>query len=150
MQQKFLKKFFEIRNLIIVFLVFLVIFAGIFVIMKAEAVALLPIFALFPVASITLVIINYDTIFQTILIDENGISIMFLGKTLCIYDWESVVKIEECDSYLVNRRAPIVYKVEKNDGCVIFLDKREKIKTAIETYSKRRISPNKPHLTILK
>lgn len=78
--------------------------------------------------------IGFYWIFQTVIIDEKGISVLFFKKTLTQFAWEDIVSIEKSNIY----RNPI-YKIVKSDGKELNLDKRKKIKNAIELYYKNEI-----------
>jgi hypothetical protein len=79
-------------------------------------------------------LIGFYQIFQVVFIDESGISVMFFKKEVRKFEWNSIVLIKEA-SVLRNP----AYSVIKNDGTEIHLDKRKKIKKAIEYYYKKPI-----------
>lgn len=79
-------------------------------------------------------LIGFYQIFQVVFIDESGISVMFFKKVVRKFEWNSIVLIKEA-SVLRNP----AYSVIKNDGTEIHLDKRKKIKKAIEYYYKKPI-----------
>lgn len=75
--------------------------------------------------------IGFYWIFQKIIITNNSIRIIFLGKTISEYLWTDVTDIKK-SNHLKNPALKITLK----NGNFLYLDDRKKIRYAITTISK--------------
>ena len=75
--------------------------------------------------------IGFYWIFQKVIITENSIMIVFLGRTIREYLWTDVANIEK--SYHLRNPA---LKITLQNGNFLYLDDRKKIRYAITTISK--------------
>lgn len=75
-------------------------------------------------------IIGFYWIFQKVIINENGIKIVFINKVIRKCKWEEIESIEEA---LVMKNPALIIKLI--DGSKIRLDKRKSIIKAIEKCS---------------
>ncbi len=79
-------------------------------------------------------LIGFCWIFQTVLIDETGIKIVLIRKTLKEVKWEEVDTMKKANIM----RNPAI-RIKTFYGTEIYLDQRKSIIKAIETNSKRKI-----------
>ena len=75
--------------------------------------------------------IGFYWIFQKVIITNNSIRIIFLGKTISEYLWTDVTDIKKSDRL----RNPAL-KITLKNGKFLYLDDRKKIRYAITTISK--------------
>ena len=75
--------------------------------------------------------VGFYWFFQKVIISENAISIVFLGKTLNEYLWIDIDNIKKC-----NRLRNPALKITLLDGKFFYLDDRKSIRYAISTISK--------------
>ena len=75
--------------------------------------------------------IGFYWIFQKVIITENSIMIVFLGRTIREYLWTDVANIEKSN----HLRNPTL-KITLQNGNFLYLDDRKKIRYAITTISK--------------
>ena len=80
-------------------------------------------------------LIGFYWIFQKVIIDENGIKIIFINKVIRKHKWEEIVMIEETN---IMRNPALRIKLVNDSE--IHLDKRKSIIKAIEKYSQGNIS----------
>ena len=80
-------------------------------------------------------LIGFYWIFQIVLIDKNGIKILFNCKILKHLKWEEIATIEETNIM----RNPAL-RITAFDRTEIHLDKRKRIIKAIEIYSQKKIT----------
>ena len=73
-------------------------------------------------------------IFQKVIIDQNGIKIVFFKKIIKQCTWAEIESIEE-SNFLNNP----TYYIQIKNGKAFYLDKRKSIKKTIEFYSKKII-----------
>lgn len=79
-------------------------------------------------------VLGFYSIFQSVIIEQSGISICFFNKTIQKFRWDNIASIQNSN----NDRNP-AYKIVHKNGKVMYLDKRKAIKKAIETYYSREI-----------
>lgn len=79
-------------------------------------------------------VLGFFWVFQTVVISETGIRLMILKKTKKEYKWESIEEIRESN----DMRNP-TYAIVNVDEEVMHLDRRKKIKRAIEEYYQKPI-----------
>jgi hypothetical protein len=74
-------------------------------------------------------LLGFYWIFQKVVIDNEGIKISLLNRTLKSLRWDEIISIKEVN----HMRAPAL-EIEKYDGFKIYLDKRKNIINAIKQY----------------
>lgn len=74
-------------------------------------------------------LLGFYWIFQKVVIDNEGIKISLLNRTLKSLRWDEIISIKEVN----HMRAPAL-EIEKCDGFKIYLDKRKNIINAIKQY----------------
>ena len=79
-------------------------------------------------------LIGFYWIFQIVIIDDNGIRIILINKTIKERKWCQIDIIEEANIM----KNPAI-RIKNIDGTEIHLDKRKSIIQALEKYSKKRI-----------
>lgn len=79
------------------------------------------------------VVFGFKFVFQYVVIDDSGITVCFLKKTLQRFRWNYIASIQE--SNFVNVPS---YKIVLENGNVIYLDRRKTIKKAIEMYYEKK------------
>ena len=79
-------------------------------------------------------LVGFYWIFQIVSIDESGIKIFFVNKTIEQVKWEEIKSIEEATIM----KNPAI-RIKTINGTEIHLDKRKNIIKAIETYSQKQI-----------
>ncbi|MBQ9108383.1 MAG: hypothetical protein IJY49_06160 [Clostridia bacterium] len=82
-------------------------------------------------------LVGFYWIFQIVSIDERGIKIFFVNKTIEQVKWEEIKSIEEATIM----KNPAI-RIKTINGTEIHLDKRKNIIKAIETYSQKQIVKN--------
>lgn len=78
--------------------------------------------------------IGFYWIFQTVSIDESGIKIIFINKTIKQLEWKEIEIIEEANIM----RNPAI-RIKTFNGIEIHLDKRKNIIKLIEKYLQKEI-----------
>ena len=79
-------------------------------------------------------LIGFYWIFQKVIIDDNGIRIILINKTIKECKWYEIDIIEEANIM----KNPAI-RIKNIDGTEIHLDKRKSIIQALEKYSKKQI-----------
>jgi hypothetical protein len=79
-------------------------------------------------------LIGFYWIFQKVIIDERGIKITLLNKTIKERKWNEIDIIEEANIM----KNPAI-RIKNIDGTEIHLDKRKSIIQALEKYSEKKI-----------
>ena len=79
-------------------------------------------------------LIGFYWIFQKVIIDDNGIRIILINKTIKECKWHEINVIKEAN-YM---RSPAI-RIKNIDGTEIYLDKRKSIIQALEKYSEKKI-----------
>ena len=79
-------------------------------------------------------LIGFYWIFQKVIIDDNGIRIILINKTIKECKWHEIDVIEEANIM----KNPAI-RIKNIDGTEIHLDKRKSIIQALEKYSKKKI-----------
>ena len=74
-------------------------------------------------------LLGFYWIFQKVAIDNEGIKISLLNRTLKSLRWDEIVSIKA-----VNHMRSPALEIEKCDGFIIYLDKRKIIINAIKQY----------------
>lgn len=134
MKNKFFKNFFQllcycIGMLFIWILVLVVIFVG-------EGDKNLIFFILLNLSLITILffLFGFYVMFQKVIIDENGIKILFFKRVVNQCSWTDVQSIEKFN-YMNNS----TYTIKLYNGKKIHLERRKAIKKALVYYSKKEI-----------
>lgn len=104
-----------------------------------EVIFVLPIFYIFlwimfgvGVIVLLYIFIGFYWLFQTVTIDDSGIFIYFFHKVVRKVSWKEIESIEKC-SHLTNPALRLTVHNQKP----LFLDRRKKIISAIETCQER-------------
>ena len=79
-------------------------------------------------------LIGFYWIFQKVIIDDNGIRIIFINKIIKECKWYEIDIMEEANIM----KNPAI-RIKNIDGTEIHLDKRKSIIQALEKYSKKKI-----------
>lgn len=79
-------------------------------------------------------LIGFYWIFQKVIIDDNGIRIIFINKIIKECKWYEIDIMEEANIM----KNPAI-RIKNIDGSEIHLDKRKSIIQALEKYSKKKI-----------
>lgn len=79
-------------------------------------------------------VLGFKFIFQSVIIDNLGISVCFFKKTLQRFRWTDIASIQESDFAKIKS-----YKIVLQNGKFIYLERRRAIKKAIETYYPRGV-----------
>ena len=73
-------------------------------------------------------------VFQKVLINSDGIEILFFNKSIKKVNWDTVLSITQTN----HNKSPSL-KIELSNEDVIYLDNRKPIRQAIEFYSNKQI-----------
>lgn len=132
MRYVFLKNFIELASTFVSVLILdLILFMGVIFVFPIFYIFL---WIMFGVGVITLlyIFIGFYWLFQTVTIDDSGISIYFFHKVIRKVSWKEIESIEKC-SHLTNPALRLIVHNQKP----LFLDRRKKIISAIETCQER-------------
>lgn len=79
-------------------------------------------------------VFGFKFIFQSVIIDERGISVCFFKKTLQRFRWTDIASIQKSSFAKIRS-----YKIVLQNENFIYLERRKAIKKAIETYYSREV-----------
>lgn len=129
-KQKYYKNLYQMissLSVVMVFVLFLLI--GYFSSLNYESNNGFIILIVIAILLIMYFVIGFYWIFQKVIINENGIKIVLLNKTIKLCLWEEILSIEETTIM----KNPAI-RIKKLNGSEIHLDNRKKIKLSIEHY----------------